>query len=284
MQRWEVVCRKKHQFGTMLEPGTAQWDKLKCPTCGSGLIGDVMFALPDAPFEHITDGWELWRDSIEALVDGCRVLDGLWQADRAADMLQWLYAMTIGQATWNWLMGAGAGVSPELVVIGWEDLRCELSIDQKADAAVEMADLTVELSNVKDRKKVAVAEFNAEIERIQDELTQIGESVHSGQRRRVTIHTIHNYRNGTVSRVRTDTGVVLSERAMTADERQSQFVFRPKSAATASTSESETPTDEPDSEEAAETEATTAGDKADDQVEEHDDDDTNDEDELGGEA
>lgn len=104
-----------------------------------------------------------------------------------------------------------------------EYLRVPLTGQEKERWADKLADVDQRLrAKVSEAKQVA-AGFKSEIDKLKEASAELAEEVRLGESRLVTVETTRDYREGTVVKVRTDSGEILSERSMTTDERQMRF-------------------------------------------------------------
>lgn len=231
--RFEFVCKKGHQFGAQLSPGSDPPAKCIMPTeastpvqCRAAVVDGIAMPLPDEPFADVTGGWEFWSVSVTGLVEGLSVLAETAAGVSIGRTVAHLYEAAIGQAIWDFCMGlhghAAAKLAPlpEDVSISWEDLRIDLTQEQLAASAREMANVAARIDALEDEKKAAAADFKGRLEVLGTRLSNLGAGVREGHRVRIETLTVKDWSTGTVTTVRRDTGAVIRERAMTAEERQ----------------------------------------------------------------
>lgn len=103
------------------------------------------------------------------------------------------------------------------------DLRVPLLGHEKAIWADKIAGLDARIrSTVAEAKRVA-AGYRQEIDDLKGQSASLAEEIRDGELRPVVVEIVSNYRSGEVTHVRTDTGEVISTRAMTSEERQLHF-------------------------------------------------------------
>jgi hypothetical protein len=100
-------------------------------------------------------------------------------------------------------------------------LRVELTADDVAKRADRCAHLVAERDKKAEEKKTATAHITTRIKEIEAEQRSLATEVRDKARyTEVDCERRYNYRLGKVTEVRLDTGVEISERAMTGAERQ----------------------------------------------------------------
>ena len=110
--------------------------------------------------------------------------------------------------------------APKIVKIK-EELLCDLNEVEWQNKARELADSHRDTDAQKERKKGIMAELNADVKAAEARETKLANIVATRtERREVIVEVKYDYELGTVTRKRTDTGAVISEREMTSDERQ----------------------------------------------------------------
>lgn len=115
------------------------------------------------------------------------------------------------------------GIPPKVVKIS-EELSCELNEVEWNNRAHELAEAHSFTEATKERKKSVMAELNADLKIAEAKETKLSNIVSTNsERREVTVEVRYDYEVGKVTKTRTDTGEIISEREMTDDERQSQL-------------------------------------------------------------
>lgn len=113
--------------------------------------------------------------------------------------------------------------APKIVKIK-EELLCDLNEVEWQNKARELADSHRDTDAQKERKKGIMAELNADVKAAEARETKLANIVATRtERREVIVEVKYDYELGTVTRKRTDTGAVISEREMTSDERQGEL-------------------------------------------------------------
>lgn len=117
------------------------------------------------------------------------------------------------------------GIEPKVVKVA-EELSCKLNDVEWENRARELADAHRETEAMKERKKSVMAELNADLKIAEGKETKLANVVATRtERRDVTVEVRYDYELGKVTKTRTDTKEVISERDMTDDERQSKLEF-----------------------------------------------------------
>lgn len=115
------------------------------------------------------------------------------------------------------------GVPPKVVKIS-EELSCELNEVEWQNRARELADAHRDTDQMKERKKAVMADLNADLKIAEARETKLANIVaNRREQREVTVEVKYDYELGTVTKIRTDTKAVISEREMTDDERQASL-------------------------------------------------------------
>jgi len=100
-------------------------------------------------------------------------------------------------------------------------LPCKLDRDELADRSKRLAILVEKVESARRRTKEVAADLKAEADRIASERDDLARVVASEQEEReVSVEDFADDVRGVVTRVRMDTGEVVSERALRAEERQ----------------------------------------------------------------
>lgn len=128
------------------------------------------------------------------------------------------------------LAASSKGIAPKVVKIS-EELSCELNDVEWNNRARELAEAHKEVSRQEDRKKTLTADIaaacsvllfcNNDVKIAKAKESKLADIVATREEQReVTVEIKYDYELGTVSKTRTDTGEVISDREMTDDERQ----------------------------------------------------------------
>lgn len=113
--------------------------------------------------------------------------------------------------------------APKIVKIK-EKLLCDLNEVEWQNKARELADAHRDTEGEKINKKNRMAELNALVKAAEARETVLANTVATRtETREVIVEVKYDYELGTVTRRRTDTNAVISEREMTSDERQSEL-------------------------------------------------------------
>jgi hypothetical protein len=113
--------------------------------------------------------------------------------------------------------------SDKKIVEATERLLCRLTESEKAERAERMAKLAADRTQIEEAKKQSATDFKERLESVDLEVNTVAREVREGEWREIPVNQIWDYRSGNVSIMRPDTGEVLSERAMTMQERQLHF-------------------------------------------------------------
>lgn len=120
-------------------------------------------------------------------------------------------------------VAATEGMPPKIVKIA-EELSCDLNDLEWNGRARELADAHRETIAMQNRKKSVMAELNADLKIAEGKETKLANIVATRtERRDVTVEVKYDYELGKVTKTRTDTGELVSEREMTDDERQAEL-------------------------------------------------------------
>lgn len=107
-----------------------------------------------------------------------------------------------------------------------EPLPCKLSDAERIASGIQVAALTAKIDRLKDEQKAAADKFKAEIELVRQECAGFLRELETGTRtREVEVVETFVHENNAVRVVRQDTGELVRERAMTADEKQPSLPF-----------------------------------------------------------
>lgn len=105
-----------------------------------------------------------------------------------------------------------------------EVLPCQLTRDEKAQAADSLANAISERDALEDQRKAAVDQFKAKISGKEADISKFAGLVRTGvEYRNVTCERRRDYNLGEVIVRRVDTGAVVTRRPMTEPERQAEF-------------------------------------------------------------
>ena len=111
-------------------------------------------------------------------------------------------------------------IPPKVVKI-IEELSCELTDSEWQSRARDLAEAHKEVARQEDRKKTVTAGLNNDVKIAKAKESKLADIVATREEQReVTIEVRYDYEIGTVSKTRTDTGEIISERELTDDERQ----------------------------------------------------------------
>lgn len=186
------------------------------------------------------------------------------------------------------LAASSQGLAPKVVKIS-EELSCELNDVEWNNRARELAEAHKEVSRQEDRKKTVTAGINNDVKIAKAKESKLADIVATREEQReVTVEIKYDYELGTVSKTRTDTGEVISDREMTDDERQVELELHDANdVIEARHTEALQPTDDPEDDDdegfgegdlPADTDEEKAKDEADDgwgELEDDDDESTN---------
>ena len=105
-------------------------------------------------------------------------------------------------------------------------VKCVLTTDEKAEAAMQLANAYTEKESLAIEKKTAMTEYKQRKEKIEEQIHVTSLKVREGvEMRTVKCELRLNYSTGDAVLVRLDTGVIVEEREMTADEKQMKLEF-----------------------------------------------------------
>lgn len=123
------------------------------------------------------------------------------------------------------LQEAAKGLEPKVVKIS-EELSCELNEVEWTNAARELADAHKEVAHQEQRKKDITKELSHDVGIAKAKESKLADVVATRRElREVTVEVKYDYELGTVTKTRTDTGEVITEREMTDNERQAELDF-----------------------------------------------------------
>lgn len=115
------------------------------------------------------------------------------------------------------------GMPPKIVKVS-EELSCELNDVEWASKARELADAHNEVNRQEQRKKDVVKELGHDVSMAKTKESKLADIVATRREQRdVTVEVRYDYDLGKVTRTRTDTDEVISEREMTDQERQQEL-------------------------------------------------------------
>ena len=124
------------------------------------------------------------------------------------------------------LQKAAQGLPPKVVKIS-EDLSCELNEVEWQNRARELAEAHKEVADQEQRKKDIMKELGHDVSIAKSKESKLADTVSTRRElREVTVEIKYDYDLGTVTKTRTDTGEVISEREMTDQERQAELDFQ----------------------------------------------------------
>lgn len=102
-----------------------------------------------------------------------------------------------------------------------ETLRCELTDDEVADRAQDLATLTVELDAAESEKAAVSKRLGARVAELREKLNGKARIVRErAEWRDVDVRDVPDYERGVMESIRLDTGVRVRVRALTPEERQ----------------------------------------------------------------
>lgn len=102
-----------------------------------------------------------------------------------------------------------------------KNLKCVLSPDEVRVYGQDLAKENASRDESEERKKEIDAQLKAEIESHSTKALSLARKINNGyEYRDVKCHELKDYRRGIVTIMRQDTNEIVSERAMTAEERQ----------------------------------------------------------------
>jgi hypothetical protein len=128
--------------------------------------------------------------------------------------------MTNSKEMTKGLAAASKGIAPKVVKIS-EELSCELNDVEWNNRARELAEAHKEVARQEERKKTVSSGLANDVKIAKAKESKLADVVATREEQReVTVEVKYDYELGTVSKTRTDTGEVISDREMTDDERQ----------------------------------------------------------------
>jgi uncharacterized FlaG/YvyC family protein len=105
-------------------------------------------------------------------------------------------------------------------------LKYEFSDSEKAELADEMARAVCDATQTRMKLKSVQKQINAEIQQYEAEIASCAEKLRSGyEMRHVDCSFLRDFDLKSIKIVRDDTGEIISERAMTEDEKQMDIAF-----------------------------------------------------------
>ncbi len=124
--------------------------------------------------------------------------------------------------TFTWaIVRAAEAIQNSDVVQGTETLKIPFTEEEQRENAQSLARIWPEVARLEDEKKSVTSQYKSQIEAQQAEANKLSGWVRDGFRfGGVKIATARDYRRGVLVKTRLDTGEVVMERALTADERQ----------------------------------------------------------------
>jgi len=159
-------------------------------------------------------------------------------------------------------------MDPKIVKVS-EELSCELNEVEWQNRARDLADAQEGLEREEQRKKDVSKQLNADVAVAKNRVSKLASVVATRrEQREVTVEVKYDYDLGVVTRTRTDTGEVISEREMTDQERQAELDFRDANEVIEDTRAEERAADEAEDEESDTTEDDITEDDLDDDAEE----------------
>jgi hypothetical protein len=118
------------------------------------------------------------------------------------------------------LAASAKGIPPKVVKIS-EELSCELNDVEWENRARELAEAHKDVARQEERKKTVSAGLTNDVKIAKAKESKLADIVATREEQRdVTVEIKYDYELGTVSKTRTDTGEIISDREMTDDERQ----------------------------------------------------------------
>ena len=106
-----------------------------------------------------------------------------------------------------------------------EELPCKLNEVEWNSRVHDLTDAYTGLQEKQEKKKAMMTQMNADIKGAEAKHAKLSNVVATRQEtREVTVETIFDYEEGTVTRKRTDTGEVLTTREMIDAERQGRLI------------------------------------------------------------
>lgn len=121
------------------------------------------------------------------------------------------------------IQNASKQLEPKIVKVS-EELSCELTEDEWRTRAKELSSAHRETEAQEERKKSVAAELGADLKIAKAKETKLANIVATNSERRdVTVEIKYDYEAGRVTKIRTDTGEIISDREMTDNERQAEL-------------------------------------------------------------
>lgn len=121
------------------------------------------------------------------------------------------------------------GVKTKKIVLS---LPCLLTKEEQRLKGLEMATKDQELFRKQEEAAITKEKFKKEAEAIQGSITTLARVLRAGyEERSIECKEVHDYNTGTVQIIRTDSGAIHEERAMTDHERQTTFIAEEDEAA-----------------------------------------------------
>jgi hypothetical protein len=121
------------------------------------------------------------------------------------------------------LNAAAAGLEPKIVKVS-EELSCQLNEVEWQNRARELAEAHKDVARQEERKKTVAAGLTNDVKIAKAKESKLADIVATREEQReITVEVKYDYELGKVTRTRTDTKEVISEREMTDNERQSEL-------------------------------------------------------------
>ena len=121
------------------------------------------------------------------------------------------------------LAKASEGIAPKIAKIK-EELSCQLNDVEWQNRARELADAQEHYEREEQRKKDVMKQLNADLAVAKGKVSKLANVVATKrEQREVVVEVKYDYELGTVTKTRTDTNEVISEREITDQERQSEL-------------------------------------------------------------
>lgn len=103
-------------------------------------------------------------------------------------------------------------------------LRVTLTPEEIQSKAGELADLMVEYSETESKRKADAASYSARLKSLDTQAQDIAQVIKAGEEeRQVECEERRNFETSQIQIIRLDTGALVSERTMTAEEKQGDF-------------------------------------------------------------
>lgn len=111
----------------------------------------------------------------------------------------------------------------------FHSVKCKLTVDAKAEAAMQLAEAYTTLESLAIEKKTAMTEFKQRKEKIEEQVHVLSLKVKSGfEPRDIKCELQLNYTKLRATLIRLDTHDIVEERDMTADEKQMKLQEKKK--------------------------------------------------------